>query len=188
MTVWLCRWTALHLASNNGHTETAMVLVTAGADVHGKDNDGYGFSRLHARSVGFATVLGGRSVHSGVERQECPFGLCRRTALHSASQNGHTETAMALVKAGADVHCKANDGCGSSGLHRDYVRGGRSVHLGWSCRRACFGCAGSRRCTLRRLTATRRRRWRWSRRARTWAPGPAAGTGSRASSSGRLFS
>ena len=42
--------------------------------------------------------------------------LCRRTALHYASLNGHTETAMALVKAGADVHCKANDGCGFSGF------------------------------------------------------------------------
>jgi hypothetical protein len=27
-------------------------------------------------------------------------------ALHLASRYGHTETAMALVKAGADVHCK----------------------------------------------------------------------------------
>ncbi len=39
--------------------------------------------------------------------------MCRRTALHFASEWGHTETAMALVKAGADVHCKANDGHGS---------------------------------------------------------------------------
>jgi hypothetical protein len=44
-----------------------------------------------------------------VELQECLFGLCRRTALHYASYNGHTETAMALVKAGADVHGKADD-------------------------------------------------------------------------------
>ncbi len=40
--------------------------------------------------------------------------LCRRTALHCASQNGHTEIAMALVKAGADVHCNGNDGYGSA--------------------------------------------------------------------------
>ncbi len=30
-----------------------------------------------------------------------------------ASQNGHTETAKALVAAGADVHCKSNDGYGA---------------------------------------------------------------------------
>ncbi len=37
------------------------------------------------------------------------------TALHYASDKGHTETAMALVKAGADVHCKNIDGYGSYG-------------------------------------------------------------------------
>ncbi len=36
--------------------------------------------------------------------------LCRHTALHIASSNGHTETVKALVAAGADVHCKNNDG------------------------------------------------------------------------------
>ncbi len=45
-----------------------------------------------------------------VELQEWLFWLCRRTALHWASQNGHTETAMALVTAGADVHCKNSNG------------------------------------------------------------------------------
>jgi ankyrin repeat protein len=34
--------TALHWASNNGHLETAMALVMAGADVHCKDKYGYG--------------------------------------------------------------------------------------------------------------------------------------------------
>ncbi len=34
-------------------------------------------------------------------------------ALHWALFHGHTETAMALVKAGTDVHCKATDGYGS---------------------------------------------------------------------------
>ncbi len=38
--------------------------------------------------------------------------LCRRTALHKASENGHTETAQALVAAGADVHCKDDYGYG----------------------------------------------------------------------------
>jgi hypothetical protein len=38
--------------------------------------------------------------------------LCRSTALQVASQNGYTETAKALVAAGADVHCKILNGCG----------------------------------------------------------------------------
>ncbi len=36
-------------------------------------------------------------------------------ALHHASCKGHTETALALVKVGADVHCKNNEGYGFSG-------------------------------------------------------------------------
>ncbi len=42
---WLCRLTALHIASENGHTETAQALVAAGADVHCEDDDGYGRGR-----------------------------------------------------------------------------------------------------------------------------------------------
>ncbi len=71
---------------------------------------------LHPRVVCSSPCRGGRSVHSGVELQEWLFWLCRRTALHLASiawLNGRTDTAMALVEAGADVHCKDNDGCGS---------------------------------------------------------------------------
>ena len=41
--------------------------------------------------------------------------LCRRTALHLTSYNGHTEIAMALAEAGADVHCKDSAGYGSTG-------------------------------------------------------------------------
>jgi hypothetical protein len=41
---WLCRNTALHYASLGSHMETVLALGKAGADVDGKDNDGYGFS------------------------------------------------------------------------------------------------------------------------------------------------
>jgi ankyrin repeat protein len=110
----LCRRTALHSASLNGHTETALALVKAGADVHCKTNDGYA-----SRAVSSGRLVchsAGRTVRPIVtELRECLFGLCRFTALHDASGNGHTETALALVKAGADVHCKTNDGYGSRG-------------------------------------------------------------------------
>ena len=167
--VRLCRSTALHLASANGHTETALALVKAGADVNCKEPEvGYGLWGCILLSVGLPQCRGGRSVHSGVELQECLLRLCRLTALHYASQNGHTETALALVKAGADVHCTDNDGYGSAlwlppgvvGLPQ--CGGGRSVHHSmWSCRSACFDSAGSRRCTMRRRTAAQLRRWRW---------------------------
>ena len=40
----------------------------------------------------------------------CDAMPCRLTALHFASLNEHTETAMALVAKGADVHLKADNG------------------------------------------------------------------------------
>jgi hypothetical protein len=202
---WLfsrCRKTVLHWASLNGHTETAMALVKAGADVRCKDNDGYGFSCCIGSSGIVRRVRCGRSVHSewscscrwavqvdgaalGVierphgdgdcagqggrgralqdqrrvrfleaassrrcvgynagrtvralrtELQEWLVSLCRNTALHLASLNGHTETATTLAKAGADAHCKNNMGYRSRAvsLCRRFVtpRGGCSVHSG----------------------------------------------------------
>ncbi len=90
----------------------------------------------------------GRTVRPlGVELQECLFWLCRMTALHWAALHGHTETAMALVKAGADMHCKNNEGYGSSGLHPRVVGlphcgDGRSVPSGVELQAWLFGCAG----------------------------------------------
>jgi hypothetical protein len=93
------------------------------------------FLGLDPHVVGLPQCEGGRSGDSGMGLQEWLVRLCRRMALHSASQNGHTETAMALVKAGADVHCTANDGYGSRGrmlvsLGCRQCGGGRSVDSG----------------------------------------------------------
>jgi hypothetical protein len=97
-----------------------------------------------------ATVRSGRTVHSGLELQKCLFWLCRRTALLDASLNGHTETAMALVKVGADVHCQDNDGCGCSGgilvsvvslqcgADGPSTRGGTAGVAVWLCRRTAL--------------------------------------------------
>jgi hypothetical protein len=73
--------------------------------------------RVAASSCRWFATVSGRTVRAPLdeELQECLCWLCRFTALHYASSNGHTATAMALVTAGADVHCKANHGCGFSG-------------------------------------------------------------------------
>ncbi len=47
---WRCRKTALHYASENGHTEMAKALVVAGADVHRQDNNGYGRGYVACRA------------------------------------------------------------------------------------------------------------------------------------------
>ncbi len=110
----LCRMTAVHWASQEGYTETAMALVEAGADVHCKANNGCGSRGCIVVSlVRHSAGAAGPSTR-GLELQEWLLRRCRRTALHLASQDGHTETAMALVEAGADVHCTAAFGCGSA--------------------------------------------------------------------------
>ncbi len=48
----LRRWTALHWASQKGHTETVKLLIAAGADVHCKNNVGYGAGRCIAGPAG----------------------------------------------------------------------------------------------------------------------------------------
>jgi hypothetical protein len=89
--------------------------------------------------------------------------LCRRTALHIASENGHTETVKALVAAGADVHCKNSDG-----YDRWRCIAGLSVSAsvaeradGFSIARAAqlcfFCCVGTPRSTLRFGGGTQRR-------------------------------
>ncbi len=108
---------------------------------------------------------------------------CRRTALHRASRYGKTETAIALVKEGADVHCQDNGGYGSRAassyrlVSHSVVADGPCTR-GRSGRSACLGCAGGRRCTGRRAMATRRQRWRWSRRAQTCTARTTTGNGS----------
>ncbi len=100
------------MASLKGHTELAMALVKARADVHSKNYYGYGSrTASSSRWVRDSAGAAGPSTR-GVALQEWLRRLCRWTAVHWASQNGHTETAMALVEAGADVHCKANEGYG----------------------------------------------------------------------------
>ena len=93
----LIRWNALDIASENGHTETVKALVAAGADVHCKDDDGYR-RRCELRGCLHSDSIADRAVEGVL--------LCRDTALHKASENGHTETVKALVATGADVHCK----------------------------------------------------------------------------------
>ncbi len=84
---------------------------------------------------------------------------CRDTALHIASENGHTKALVALVTAGADVHCKNNIRYDWSGKnHIRYARGRCTLLHGLLVRQGARVCrAGTLHCTLLRRTGTRRR-------------------------------
>jgi hypothetical protein len=109
--LWLCSDTVLHLASWNGHTATAKALVAAGADVNCQNSAGYASGRGLRRLSAALSLRRAELVSVGL----CDAGtccMCRRTALHHASEKGHTETARALVESGADVHAKDTQGYG----------------------------------------------------------------------------
>ncbi len=96
--IGLYSWTALHDASFNGNTEVVKALLSAGADVHCKYYDGYGWEgggtiyrmlparRNHERleqlpvplerSGQFATEHGSRLLPRPVSRRDLPEYLC----------------------------------------------------------------------------------------------------------------
>jgi ankyrin repeat protein len=95
-------YTALILASYNGHTETVKILLESGADVNIKDEDGY-TALITASSQGHAETVkllleSGADVNA--ENKES------FTALMYASLNGHIGTVKLLLEAGADANVK----------------------------------------------------------------------------------
>jgi hypothetical protein len=88
----------------------------------------------------------------GVGLQVCLFGLCRRTALHWASQNGKTQTAVALFLADADALCPSKDG---------YDFGAASGHSGEPHFFRQFTAGGLRQSASRALGVYVSCAWRW---------------------------
>jgi hypothetical protein len=73
------------------------------ADMHAKDYQGYGRRLNRGRgALQFES--------DGAMRARA--WLCRRTALHHASEKGFVELVKALVESGADVHAKDKYGYG----------------------------------------------------------------------------
>ncbi len=77
----LCRWTALHLASQSGTTELAAALLLMRADVDSKTSSGY---LLRGRAaVPRATAVATAREHAA----QHPSGQLRRCAAHCAALN-----------------------------------------------------------------------------------------------------
>jgi hypothetical protein len=57
-----------------------------------------------------------RPTHAYTRRRRALPGVRRSTPLLHAARNGHADVAAALLTHGADVHAKANDGCGGRSL------------------------------------------------------------------------
>ncbi len=88
------RRTALHLASENGHSAACQLLISAEADVNATDLCAFMFVTefLLRFFVRYCHLILRSSDH--------------RTALHLAAENGHTAACQLLISAEADVNAK----------------------------------------------------------------------------------
>jgi ankyrin repeat protein len=98
--------TALMYAAQNGHLETAKLLIDKGADVNAKD---YGMTALMYAAQNGHLEIANLLIDEGadVNAQERDEGM---TALMCAAQNGHLKTAKLLIYKGADVNAQDDDG------------------------------------------------------------------------------
>ncbi len=67
---------------------------------------------MYAEHIGVRARIGELRYRSGLSNAPTArSALCRYTALHLASKNGHTETVKALLKKGAAVDIETEGGC-----------------------------------------------------------------------------
>jgi len=99
-------WTALHVASSQGHLDVVQTLLLAnGVDIDSKTN--IGATALYA-----ASVKGHRDVvHAMLEKGADVSAQTKDgwTALHVASSEGHLDLVQTLLEKGADVNAKTAD-------------------------------------------------------------------------------
>jgi hypothetical protein len=121
---------------SSGHILALLVRRSAGLDGPSTRGGAEGAAGLAVQVDDAALGVGGRQrqrrvrfsgcvlvslvCQCGLELQEWLLRLCRKKALHWASQNGHTERATALVEAGADVHCNGTERVRVLGLFRGF--------------------------------------------------------------------
>ncbi len=98
--------TPLHAAALENARDTALLLISRGADVQAKSKDGY--TPLHyaagqnARDTALLLISHGADVQAKDEDDYTP--------LHHAVRNNARDTALLLISRGADVQAKSKDG------------------------------------------------------------------------------
>ncbi|KAL5491813.1 hypothetical protein EMCRGX_G017177 [Ephydatia muelleri] len=97
--------TALHIISENGHTDTVVALLERGADINARDKDGQTALHISSKNGHTDTVVALLERGADINARD-KFG---QTALHISSKNGHTDTVVALLERGADINTRDKD-------------------------------------------------------------------------------
>ena len=98
-------WTALMLASQNGHTQVVELLLKENADVNAQKEDGW-TALMIASNDGHTEVVELLLKDNADVNTQNEEGW---TALMIASQNGHTQVVELLLKKNADVNIQKED-------------------------------------------------------------------------------
>ena len=101
--------TCLMIASQNGHTETVLLLLQNGAHVNMQNSEGVSSLMIASQSGHTETVslLLQNGAHVNMQNSK------GSSSLMIASQNGHTETVSLLLENGAHVNMQNNKGLSS---------------------------------------------------------------------------
>jgi ankyrin repeat protein len=102
-------WTALHLASHFGRTDTVAALLAAGADVHARSTNRMCNHAIHAAAAGSAAVVVVTQLLAAGADVNAPQGG-GFTALHEAAFKGDTALAELLLAHGADTARRTDEG------------------------------------------------------------------------------
>eukprot|EP00585_Thalassiosira_rotula_P013271 CAMPEP_0196130342 /NCGR_PEP_ID=MMETSP0910-20130528/756_1 /TAXON_ID=49265 /ORGANISM="Thalassiosira rotula, Strain GSO102" /LENGTH=280 /DNA_ID=CAMNT_0041389635 /DNA_START=143 /DNA_END=982 /DNA_ORIENTATION=- len=92
-------------AVRDGNKAELLKLLANGADINGKDKDGW--TSLHYASHGGNTDVVKALIAKGADVNT--KNNCTTTPLHEASLNGHMNVAEALIAKGADVNTKSKN-------------------------------------------------------------------------------
>ena len=101
--------TPLHDAAYGGHKEVAELLISKGADVNAKNNDGvtplHDAARKSRKEVAELLIAKGAEVNAKSDTTGRLFDQ-EQTPLHHAANGGQKEIVELLIAAGADVNAK----------------------------------------------------------------------------------
>ena len=100
--------TALHFAAKRGNLDELKLLITNGANIHAKSDDGDNFIMSASLGTGDCDTVRWL-IEQGLDVNNCDKeGF---TAIHKAAQKGKLDVLKLLHTSGGNIHAQIEDGC-----------------------------------------------------------------------------